>query len=750
MEILRINNIEVDLSESLNAALNFGIADISDPSNRKSDFSKTIKLAGTKSINKVLASIFEINIAINTATFNPNKKADCIYIVDGETQIEGFIKLNNIIVEDTNKISYEVVIFGNLGNLFSDIGEAELTDLDFSEFDHEWTQANQIDSWDTQIIENAVPVPFAKGNGYVYPLLDYGFDNDTDNFDVVQLFPAIYEKTYVDKIFKAAGYTYTSNFLSTVDYNSRIIPFNRTVLELTNDEIESRLFDVEKNVIQSQILTAPSGAPNFDIVTFEVENNDPSNQFDQITDEFTAASAGSYVFKHSGLFNTTHTPSTGNEVFCNYAATLQVRIQNLDTLAVIATANIRSNPLGNFTGAYVTANPATPGDPDYFPNTNNPANSYTIVSPSVNLAAGERVGVIYQLFVNKLVFNRNLFRRTSNPNQSYGGSIQLDLHPTCTFSNLINDTTISEGNVITMNAVIPTGIKQKDLLKAIINSYNLYILPDSDNSKNLIIEPRDNGFYLDGQANTTDWTNKHSVNKDTELKPQGALKNAAFYYSYKEDNDFFNTEYTNEFSEIYGERTEGIDNDFLKDQNKTEIIYSPTPSVGNLANDRVIPRIFSVDSAGLPVPSDFNIRVLHYNGLLTASAGWTHTSGIVPSVIHSDYPYCGHFDHPFNPTLDLNFGLTQRIFWDDTFTPIVFPVPFPNLVNVYYFDFINQISSPDSKIVLAWMRLTPTDIATLNFRNLFYFNNSYFRLQRVIDYQATNEKLTQCEFIKVL
>ena len=74
-EELYIGNERVELLESLNPNLTFNISDIAKPDQRKSDYSKTIKLPGSKRINKIFENIFEVNIDLQS--FNPNLKTEC-------------------------------------------------------------------------------------------------------------------------------------------------------------------------------------------------------------------------------------------------------------------------------------------------------------------------------------------------------------------------------------------------------------------------------------------------------------------------------------------------------------------------------------------------------------------------------------------------------------------------------------------------------------------------------------------------
>ena len=125
-EELYIGNERVELLESLNPNLTFNIADIAKPDERKSDYSKTIKLPASKRINKIFENIFEVNIDLQT--FNPNLKTDILYLVDGEIQVEGFLQLKQINILDNDDIIYECTIVGNTANFIKELGDKELDD----------------------------------------------------------------------------------------------------------------------------------------------------------------------------------------------------------------------------------------------------------------------------------------------------------------------------------------------------------------------------------------------------------------------------------------------------------------------------------------------------------------------------------------------------------------------------------------------------------------------------------------------
>ena len=159
-EELYINNERVELLESLNPNLTFNIADIAKPDQRKSDFSKTIKLPASKKLRKIFENIFEVNIDLQT--FNPNLKTDVLYLVDGEINLDGYLQLKKINILDNDDIVFECTIIGRIGNFINDLGTKELTDLDFTALNHTYNKTEQTNTWNYPLTTD-----------YAYPMVNY-------------------------------------------------------------------------------------------------------------------------------------------------------------------------------------------------------------------------------------------------------------------------------------------------------------------------------------------------------------------------------------------------------------------------------------------------------------------------------------------------------------------------------------------------------------------------------------------------
>jgi hypothetical protein len=327
---LFIDNNIVELSDDVAVALNFLIADIAEPENRKADYSKTINLPGSEKINKLFSHIYNVNIDLthSSASFNPNIRVSASYAVNSVELIDGYLQLKKVNIKD-GCISYEVNIFGRNANLFNDIGEALLNELDISTFNHDWTLRNEQDSWATSIIEGGVPVPFALGNGYVYPMIDYGYDETEDEWSVENFLPAIYAKTYIDKIFESAGYTYNSTFFDSTYFKSLIIPASNN-LKPTTQQIEDRKCIINTPTLQTVTTNNVGVLGNYQIVFDNaVQDNLGQSGIPPSSTTITIAQSGIYNIIGEANYNAVFTPTTpGVSVnsLVRLRGTLQLRV----------------------------------------------------------------------------------------------------------------------------------------------------------------------------------------------------------------------------------------------------------------------------------------------------------------------------------------------------------------------------------------------------------------------------------------
>jgi len=733
-----INNTEVDLSDDISIPLNYAIADIREPQKRNTNFSKTVVLPGTANNNVLFSHIWDIGVNLTssggtnfTPNFNPNLKADVLVLQDGNEVFKGFAKLDNIVNTD-GKVEYELSFYGNLANIFTTIGEGKLSEIDLSEYDHTYTRQNQVNSWNTSIVKNGSNyVNFSSGNptgeGYLYPLIDYGHTNGS-TYNVNHFYPSVYVKTIIDKIFAQAGFQYSSNFFNSTFFKRLVIPFTGTTLKLSQTQIQNREFRASNNSIIT-ITRTPGAANALTTIAFDNDttapNNDPGNNYNTSTYKFTSPYSTNYKLTFFVSINVKHNNTVNNDTIANInLGTLQIRSANqvYNTVPII------------FAGAQV-ANSVTIVQPGTVVTGSTTATTNFAIQCVVNLPAGTQVYCDY--YTANYTSPSGLLSPYTN-----GGSCNINLDTNCYFEAKLADTQVTEGDNLEMNNVLPENIKQSEFMSSLFKMFNLYVDQDETITNKLVIEPRDDYFASSGNT-TLDWSYKLDYSKAYETKPMGDLESKTYVFTYKDDNDYYNELYKKKFNETYGYKDYEIENDFLKSEIKNELIFSPTPLADYIGIDRIIPKIFIVDNNGQPKPKQGNIRILYYGGVKTTTNPYSYVASS-GTTNYTTYPYVGHLDDPLLPTLDINFGAPIEVFYTtQNYTN-------NNLFNKYWKKFIQEISDINSKIFTGYFYLTPLDIAKLDFKNFYYFEGEYWRLNRIFDYNPNQMSVTKCEFIKLI
>jgi len=763
-----INNEQIDLTDEVSIPLNFNIADIREPEKRSTTWSKTVILPGTTFNNQLFSNIWNVNAVINstgttnfTPNFNPNLKAVAEITYNEATQFKGICQLLNVNVTDKYEIQYEVAFFGELQNVYQFFNNKYLRDLDFSEYNHKYTLYNQQLSWNNT-------------QGYVYPMIDYGFQINS-RFNVTNMFPALFVKTIIDKMFNDAGFTYQSTFFNSDIFKKLVIPYSGgSALKLTNQQVSERTMRASKTVTQiikqdNQYPTLSDGSREYAVRLIYQDkttppNNDAGNLFyDQNGgtnyQTFVIPKTGTYTISAYVRANVKHYPTAST---VNFTSTYNI-VGNLSILknpqnygdygtnySVIASRQINIQPYASVTPLQDAFNILNEVNPSYPSSTISSGSTSLTCDGTLSITANLNQNDIIQIKINKgagtgFVDNSGNYQaslyRVGTVREPIGlnSYAELNILPDSYFSIALADTTIQEDDDVEVNAVLPDKIKQSEFFNSIVKAFNLFVEVDKANANKLIIEPRPT-FYSSGTVQ--DWSNKLDYSKETKIIPLGELNNKSYVFSYKEDIDYFNSNYKTTYNEIYGQKKYDILNDFLKGEVRTELIFSPTPLVDTIGHDRVISKIYTLDSNGTIKPTQSNIRLLYWGGLKTTNVQWQHiaTSG---TTFRSDYPYAGHLDDVNNPTFDLNFGTPYQVYY----TPIKYTGN--NLYNKYWRDYIEQIADKDSKIFTGYFLLNEFDIQKLDFRDTYFFENDYWRLNKIIDYDRINNQPTKCEFIKL-
>jgi len=705
--------IEVDLYDDIPFTLTYNIADIRNPDKRNGSFSKTIRIPGSDLNNDILGNIFEIDI---DGSYNPNIKALAYIDIDTIEQFRGVMQLLQI-NRTRDFIEYEIAIFGSIGTLFNGIGNKQLRDIDLSAYNHQVTLTNISNSWATSIIKNGVaydnftgtattqfPNGQPIGEGYTYPLIYDGYALPTSNsfkFEMPTIRGGVYAKQIIDSIISSVGYNYTSNFLNTNYFKKLVVPFQRRAKHKVLAQLS---IDVQRN------FQTPAAFPVFcggKIMIWRY--NFASNNFTEITSVDVPVSDNDTEV-------VTYTLSTDVEL--EYGDWLYVEANCIGYLNTQSSTNpfppvtdiaqlLLSN--GTFTITYDTSTNVTDVN-----------NSMQVFCTSDVIDSPSTTGTNEVVEFDTIVYD---------PYNTWFAAGNYHIAPYTNLQSNFHD-----------------NIKQIDFLMSIVKMFNLYIDVDKDDYQNLIIEPYNDFMGTD----VLDWTMKLDHSRQIEIYPMGELNFKQFLCTYKSDSDVANVAYTARWAEMYGQYIKNIDNDFVQQQQKVELIFSPTHGISSNAGI-VISQHYKGNS-NKPEPFAQNIRILFHNGIidLTSSLAkigfWNSFTDAVVTIGYTYYAQFLHLDDAQNPSADLLFGLPRQVFWDFD-NPEVYTSN--NLYNGYWDKYISEITDKDSKIVKMWLYLTVQDIRQLDFSKKYFINNSYYRLNKVENYNPIKEQVTKCEFLKI-
>ena len=719
-----VNNIPI--------STNFVQADLREPDKRNASFTKTITLYGNNKLNKLFENIFEANIDLQS--FNPNLKETAKYFVDETQVLTGALQLLKITKTPDNNIVYECSIIGNEGNLFVDIGDKYLEELDFSEYDHDYTRANQIASWTNNCKVSGVSTNVGMGKGYYYGFVQRGLGTNSDSvFSVKEFFPQLFVREYLEKIFAQGGYTWSSTFLDSTEFKSILVEPNINVLEMSQSQLDASQW---YGGLLSDVVVTPN---NVTVINFNDETNAP-------------------FFDDGNQINGTYV-TLANTGYYNLASSLKfkVRVTHIDPL--VTYAKIYGFSLKNFIEKSYD-NGATwvnlTNNENFNPIFQINVNTDSIVTVEVAtgnqfFSAGDRFRVKAQTqrsFYNALM-NLPGIRYYNVSNVQVGvdddtdGTLLVELDSGATgssFYGIITAKQTVEGNPLEVNQALPKQIKQKDFVKSVMQAFNLYLDFDKNDPKKIIIESYNDYFNYGASV---DWANKIDLEKAVDINPFSMVDGKRYIFRYKEDKDYYNQKYLNKYAETFGTRRIDITNDFKKEDKINELIFSPTPNVANYTLSIAVPKIYKEQNGGNIVP---NIRMLYAGGVKNTGATWTYKQSGLADQTMTTYGYCGHTDDAITPTRDLNFGVLQEPYY--TYVAAKFTTN--NLYNRYHKNFILNVTSKNSKVMTAYLWLSPLDIKTFSFRKKYFIDNAYYIVNKIIDYNPYETQSTKVELIKIL
>jgi len=225
------------------------------------------------------------------------------------------------------------------------------------------------------------------------------------------------------------------------------------------------------------------------------------------------------------------------------------------------------------------------------------------------------------------------------------------------------------------------------------------------------------------------------------------LQKAKFQFSYTAGEDAYSKLYV-DANRVYGDYVaEGYTinpstspSDFVIGDQKIQLVTRSTPAA-------LIP------NTGTPIPSFYNEqlefttpgpRALYYAGSVSINLYNEATASAAPVTV---VPILNHYSdaYPVLTDYDLNWAPETP-----PHTSTVTSNPYNNLFNLYWRNYMNELYSPEARIMEAFFALDLKDILTFSFADKIWIQDSYWRILEITDYKVGYNESTKVKLIKFL
>jgi len=176
-------------------------------------------------------------------------------------------------------------------------------------------------------------------------------------------------------------------------------------------------------------------------------------------------------------------------------------------------------------------------------------------------------------------------------------------------------------------------------------------------------------------------------------------------------------------------------------------------------NDKQIIALYdSSDKNITRKPKAVNPRICYYQGLqdcnryvvqltpILIDRSYNYVSGSYLRY-KDEYPIFSNVDNDTNPTRDLLFATPNPYFGLVQNYPVKNSPDFSNLLKEWENTFA-EITQNDAKMLTAWVKLNPVDIATLDLTRRICIDGTYYRINAIKDYLPGKNTLTLCELVR--
>lgn len=287
-------------------------------------------------------------------------------------------------------------------------------------------------------------------------------------------------------------------------------------------------------------------------------------------------------------------------------------------------------------------------------------------------------------------------------------------------------------------------MRQIDFVNDVVKMHNCAIIPSRIFPNQIAIIPQNNYLWT---GNVVDWTDKLDISKDIILSSTTDIQKAKFQFTYTAGEDAYSKVYK-DANRVYGDfQVEGYTvnpstppSDFAKGDQRIQLVTRSTPAA-------------RIPNTGTPIPCFYNeslefvapnARALYYAGSVSINLYNEVTSLATPTTV---VPILNHYSNAYPNVTDFDLN------WSPEIPPHVSTVqgnPINNLFNVYWRNYMNDLYSPEGRIMEAFFALDLNDILTFSFADKIWIQDAYWRILEISDYKVGLKESTKVKLIKYL
>ena len=730
---------ELDI-DSFDTSTIFSVENLQDITKRNDTITYDIKLLRTKNNNIALGNLFDISTFSSLQynqqlghNYTPNQQVDCQLFEDNTQLLHGKLQ-----IVDFDKSTYNAVITGEVVSFMVNIKDRFLHELDSLSENVKYDYFNVTPTW------------ISSTSTYLFPMVDYGidyrtgnFDHYDNNFDFNNFRPAFYLKSYLNAIFKGFRFDQSKQIYTQKKQDNTFL--NNNTVDLSKiDSIINNIFIPNNNEnftlsmtgVVSKILLhkAPVNASNS---IFSI--NGIANEFDSTVNEFwTLGNRGEFK-TWEGDDTSTVQPNCKVLIPSNkYAKGIfNIRFRFVVPQGTSGTWQVGLCDIAN-------VNKLTEGNM-----------AYSTRIQKLNTGGSEEFNMDFDIEFEKLVGGQWVFAYIREDQSSANSSIQTIMYLDNIAiqvgkSNTTTEISVNYNDLIDVYNYIPKDIKIVDFLKSVMQLFNLYLYQDKDIPNRFVLSTY-NDFYKDiitlDPANAVDWSEKIEWSKAKFSTNINLPKSYSF--KFVEDSDMMNDYYQNTYKSNYGDYSV-INENGTEDDNAVKLIFAPTQNLSHSKDLKNLPIIYESDSLmGEKKPYKSELRILYNNGLKNLSTSYEIKNGDTLIGYRPSYNYCSMLS--FN-TSDVFEGM------------ILFDIPYnlmtydyttidksKSLFNLYYKNRVKELTDNNLTVLEVEIFLTKEDIEELDFTRPIYIENedgnAYFKLLE-INYN-NNTLLSKCKLQKI-